>query len=150
MQFETVEGDALNDVDFIQKRGTLVWDDGDTSHRMVSIELVSDGTSRFGMVFKHMFVRLTNNSRATQLEPRASISGVYIVDDAAATGFLSFAPSYVDPVLKAVRGGPVVQRVREGVDHSVTFTTCTAGIVALTSARCSLAEVRHYFTQAVL
>ena len=127
MQFETVEGDALNDVDFIQKRGTLVWNDGDTSHRMISIELVSDGTSRFGMIFKHMFVRLTNNSGTTQLEPRASISGVYLVDDAAATGFLSFAPSYVDPVLKTVRGGPVVQRVREGVDHNVTFTVVRSG-----------------------
>ena len=127
VDFETIEGNALHDVDFFQKRGALVWDDGDTSHRVISIELVNDATSRFRLMFKHMFVRLTNNSGTTQLDPLTFISAVYIVDDEATTGFLSFAPSYVDPVTKTVRDGPVVYRVREGVDDHVNFTVVRSG-----------------------
>jgi len=127
VKYETMDGDAMQDVDFVQKRGSLSWEDGDTSDRVVTVDLVNDGTSQYGLHFKHMFVKLLNNSRNAFLDPRAMMTAVYILDDSAMTGFVTFAPSYISAEDKTVRDGPVVHRVVEGSDSQVDLTVTRLG-----------------------
>ena len=127
VDFETLDGDAIRDVDFVAKRGRLTWEEGDVSNRTVSVELINDATSSYTKHFKHMFVRLLNSSQNVLLDPRATIAALYIIDDNAVTGFPTFAPSYFSSRDQKVHGEPVVRDVLEGSDQKVELTVTRLG-----------------------
>jgi len=127
VDYETMDGDARRDVDFVAKRGRLTWEEGDLSDRSISVELVNDSTSSYTKHFKHMFMRLLNNSQNVLLDPRAMIAAVYIIDDNAVTGFPTFAPSFFSALDQTLHGAPVVRNVLEGTDQTIELTVTRLG-----------------------
>jgi hypothetical protein len=99
--------------------------------------LVNDATSRYGLHFKHFFVRLVQNTSNTVLDDYGMIAAVHIIDDSAVTGFASFAPAVVKPGEENRQDRPTQQDVNghdnmlhnviEGLDRQINLTVMRIG-----------------------
>ena len=137
VSFETLDGDAVGGVDFVGTRGRLTWEHGDSASRVVAVQLVNDATSRYGLHFKHFFVRLVQNTSNTVLDDHGMIAAVHIIDDSAVTGFASFAPAVVKPGEENGQERPTRQDVKvhdnmlhnvlEGLDRQINLTVMRIG-----------------------
>jgi chitinase len=137
VSFETLDGDAVGGLDFVGTRGRLTWEHGDTASKVVAVPLVNDATSRYGLHFKHFFVRLVQNTSNTVLDDHGMIAAVHMIDDSAETGFASFAPAVVKPGEENRQERPTRQDVKvhgnmlhnvlEGFDRQINLTVMRIG-----------------------
>jgi CSLREA domain-containing protein len=69
---------AVEDIDFVGKRGTLSWADGDNSPKYITIDIIDDSYDEPNEIF---YVFLSNSTGGATIIPAARQAKVTIIDD---------------------------------------------------------------------
>ena len=114
VDYQTIAGSATSPADFAASSGTLTWNDGDSSSKIISVPLVSDGLPEGSENFS---IRLSNgrvggivNTNLLGLRTNATV----VIEDADAYGSVAFSQSFYQAdesggtvVISVIRSGGI-------------------------------------------